>query len=496
MINEKYSIKKNKLQNRIEPFLFNELDQNLYNCQRRKASSLLTWNRLDLAFKLFYLDIKDKNKEYAKKIYMQDIKAQTLGKFEEYGNKKKNSFEKYIDDFNTTFESIKKNGFDKDTTLLPLSKNNTIRNGSHRLACAIYLKKEVECVNLNCNDFIVDYNYFYERDVSEDILDTVTNKFIEYADNVYIAFLWPSGVDNKKEAESKFSKIIYKKEIQLNIQGALNLLIELYKHMEWVGTIENGFQGANQKLIECFPNFNSVKVIAFQADNLNEVRKIKEEVRKIYNIGFSSIHITDTKEEAIRISKLVFNENGLHFLNNATPYKYVILHKELEKFEIFLKSKNIPLDDVLIDSSTILALYGIRKNNDIDYLSFYDISHETLYENHDQELKYYNDNKEDLIYNQKNFFHYKKFKFLSFKQLYIMKKNRNQKKDIYDCKSMNALIENDKIKKTFAIIKQKLFYQRVKTYKNYNKFKLYILKKTGLYTPLRAIYHKIKGIKV
>jgi len=496
MINEEsYLLKKSELKNYIEPFIFEQLNKETYTCKRKSANSLLTWNRFDLAFKLFYLDMKAKNLKLATDIYAQDIKAQTLGEFKEFGSTTKDSFEAYIQEFETTVNSISENGFDSQKTLIPLANNSSILNGAHRVASAIHLNKTVTCVELELEPYIIDYKYFYDRDVSSDTLDIVANKFIEYADNVYLAFLWPSGIGFKEEAENKFSNIVYKKDIRLNAKGAHNLLTELYKHMDWSGNPEDGYKGIHQKLLECFPNFETVRVIAFQADSLESVREIKENVRQIYNIGFSSIHITDTKEEAIRISRLIFNENGLHFLNNAEPYKYLFLHQELQKFLEFISKNKISIDDVVIDSSTILAIYGIRKNKDLDYLSLNNIATQEDYDSHESELKYHCVNNEDLIYNPKYYFQYKGLKFISFSQLYQMKKKRNEEKDINDCKLMDAFIEDNRIKKIVANLKQKLFYTKIKLHRDFTLLKINILKRTGLYKPLKWLYHKIKELK-
>ena len=212
-----------------------------------------------------------------------------------------------------------------------------------------------------------DYKYFFQRKVPENILDVVATKFIEYADDVYIAFLWPSGKDKLKQAEAEFSSIIYKKNISLTAKGGFNLIVELYKHMDWLGRAESGYPGAKKKLVECFPTFDPLTVISFQESSIEKVMEIKERVRKIHNIGFSSVHITDTKEEAVRVSKLVFNENGIHFLNYAEPDKFS-LRKNLGLFNQFLKKYNVNPEDVLIDGSIVLSLYGLRKNIDIDFL--------------------------------------------------------------------------------------------------------------------------------
>lgn len=116
------------MKNKIESFLYEKLKDKEYIYESKASKSLLTWSRLDLAFKLFYLENKDKNNDFAKYIYKYDIKSQTHDKFKEYGNDEKNSFEQYILEFENIFKSIQKNGFDKNKTIIPLSTNGTIRN--------------------------------------------------------------------------------------------------------------------------------------------------------------------------------------------------------------------------------------------------------------------------------------------------------------------------------------------------------------------------------
>ena len=361
-------ITKENLELLLEDIVFDELKKESYIIDTFESNKLLTWNRFDLAFKLLFLSYKEKNKSLAEKIYLADIKAQTLGKFVE-GKTEKNSFIKFIDEFQNTFKNIEINGFNNQKTLIPLSKYKTIRNGAHRVASSIFLNQTVSCITTEENNMIADYNYFFQRDVSRDFLDKAAIKFIDYSpDNIYMAFLWPSGKNNVEESISKFSNIVYKKEIKLTSNGGYNLLFELYKHMEWIGTKENNYSGIKQKLVECFPSFEQFTVIVFQANSLDDVRTIKENVRQVHNIGFSSIHITDTKEEALRISRLVFNDNGLHFLNNATPYTFESIYNKLDMFKKYLQENNINSEDIILDGSIVLTLYGIRKNEDIDYL--------------------------------------------------------------------------------------------------------------------------------
>jgi len=483
------------LKDKLEPFIYEKLDKDEYDVLEKNPVELLTWNRLDLAFRIFYLDYKNKYKKMAVQVYYEVIRSQTLGTFKEFGNEHKSNFNEFIKSFNQTYFDIKDNGFSTEKTIIPLSEDGTIINGAHRVSSSLHLNKNVYCVKTNSKKMIADYRYFYERNVSEDVLDLVTQKFIEYAENTYIAFLWPSGKGSKNEAENKFSNIVYKKKIILTPNGAFNLLYELYKHMDWVGDKSNEYKGIQQKLIECFPIFEPFTIIVFQAESLEKVREIKEEVRKIYNIGFSSIHITDTKEEAIRISRLILNKNGIHFLNYAKPNKIDFIKNELSEFKNFIANNNIDSSEILIDSSFILSLYGLREAKDIDYLVDDNNKIKILknnYNEHDSELKYHESSKSKLLYDQAFYFWFDGIKFISFNQLYKMKKNRGEEKDKNDCKMMEALIENNVLKKSIGQIKQSIFYFKIKIKHLLFTQIITILKFTKTYDLIRLTYKYIK----
>ena len=155
----------------------------------------------------------------------------------------------------------------------------------------------------------------------------------------------------------------------------------------WVGSPANGYSGIKQKLVKCFPeNQYRIKVVVFQEDSIDKVREIKEKIRNICKIGYNSVHITDRKEEVMRVSELIFNENGIHFLNYANPYKYHEFNqKNIEKIKEFCLKNKINLDDIVINSSMILSLYGLRKNEDIDFLTF---SNNLQYHNEEKNNKY------------------------------------------------------------------------------------------------------------
>lgn len=484
-------LNKSEVISKVDEFLVDKFEDTITSISL-PAVSLLTWNRLDIAFKLLFLDLIKIHPDLASTYYYEDIKAITHNTFIERGNDKKNTFNLYKKDFITLFDNMVNNGFDSNKSIVPLSKENTIINGSHRVATAVKLDIDLTVVKSNANAMNCDFNFYYSKNTSKDILEVAVQKFIEYAENVYIAFLWPSGKDHKDLAISKFDNIIYQKDIKLMPNGALNLLIELYKGMDWTGNIENGYSGAKQKLLECFPDFEKFKVVVFQSKSLQDVQKTKAEVRDIYKIGYSSIHISDTKEEAIQISRLLFNDNGIHFLNFSNPYKYKQVHNEVTNFKKFIENNQLSYEDIIVSGSFILGLYGIRQNLDIDFLSIKSTDNSGLYETHNSQLKYYKCDKKDLLYNQKNYFMYDGLKFLSFHNLFEMKKTRNEYKDKNDLNLMKAVLTNNKYLKLKSRLKQNIFYLFLK-YKNKLRFKAFnFLNAIGIYGIVRGIYRKIR----
>ena len=476
----------------IEPHFHSTLDACEYKINTLSPESLLTHNRFDLAFKLYYLDGLTNDDEFSKRIYKEHISAFTFGGFTEPGNKNKNSIENFEVSFKDTYENIKVNGFDRSNTLVPLSQCGIIVNGAHRVACAIHLNQKVSCVSLAVEEQVYDYKFFYSRNVPTEMLDAAATKFIEYASNVHVALLWPTAVGHNEKLEDIIPNIVYRKDITVNKNGAHNLLSQIYYGEEWLGNVENNFLGAVGKLVECFKSFDPIRVIAFQATSLEEVLIVKEKIRKLFDVGKHSIHITDTKEEAIRTSRLVFNSNSIHFINYAKPNKYISTHNKINDFKFFIKKNKLNSKSLLIDSSIILSVYGLREAKDTDF--FCDDNSKLSYsidgiDTHDEELVHYDKSKREMIHNQRYYFYFNDIKFISFDLLYKMKKRRAEEKDLNDCKIMEAMIESNRIKGALSKLNQHIFYTK-------NKLKNSIiqsLKKYGLYEIVRMVYRIVKG---
>lgn len=479
----------------VEPYIRDNIKCDAHIKLFPSSHKLLTYNRLPVAFNLIYLQYKEKNYNYSYNVYLDMIRGTSIGSYvESVEQSEKAGMPIFIEDFRKTYSSILFSGFDPSKSILPLSNDGSILNGTHRLASAIYLDKPVYAIETTLEPVFDDYLNLYKRNVKVKFIEAAVIKFLEYSENTHVAFLWPSSRKNHHKIEELFSKIVYKKKLKLNSNGAFNLLYELYHHMdEWVGSEENGFSGIRKKLFETFTDFEEFTVIFFQCDSLNNVREIKNKARQISNIGYSSIHITDTKSEANDIGKLLLNVNGLNFINYSSQKNKKTIKNKINTLKEILNSLDVNLDDFLVDGSTILELFGIRAAADIDYFcnKNIDFNSDLLIEAHDSELIYHNVSKCDLIYDPDYFFVYNGVKFIAMKQLYLMKSVRKDPKDIADCILIDRIIP---VNDSFNIVDrltQISTYYILYTKQSLFNFMFKFLKNTVFYPYLRKIWRII-----
>ena len=323
--------------------------------------------------------------------------------------------------------------------------------------------------------FMFDYKYFLKREVAKKTLDLAVQTFMKYDNNCFLALIWPAAQGHDEEVEKILSKVVYNKKVNLNANGAHNLLAQAYCDETWLGLSTQNYPGILKKLNNCFPIFEPVRVYIFQADSLSKVFTLKDKVRELFNIGKHAIHIADTKEESVRLARLLLNDNAIHFLNYGYPNKFDDFTFKMNAFRGFLKDNQLEPDCYAIDSGMVMAAYGLRKANDIDYLASSTIFETAMIEHHGSEVKYHNIAESEIVDNPKYHFWYDGIKFISIRQLFQMKNNRNEKKDQLDVKLIKPILRNQ------------ILFARLK------KFKLLLIsliKKIGIYKQVKYLYKK------
>ena len=411
-----------------------------------KAKNLLTTNRIDVIFKILHLKLnKFGAHKGSRKIYDNHISIITNGLFKEEGSNKK-SLNEYVLEFKNILNSFNEKGYDKTISKIPLATDGTISNGSHRLATSIFLNiHEVEVELTNVKRHVYDYNFFIKRGLNIDIMDFVIYEYLNLTKDNFMAIVWPSA--NKKiNYINLFSDIIYEKRIKLNPLGAQNFVAQVYKEHDWVGDFKNGYGGAISKVRETFKNYSYLHLIFFKEQNFKNVINLKENLRQLFGIQKSSVHITDNDKETLEIGKIVLNDNSINFIKQGIPHKFPILFENLKLFRELLINNRADINSIVISGDTVLGIYGFKPCNFVNFISNQEIelNHKQII-NESNYFSHYEENIEELLYNPKNYFYFYGFKFQTLENIKKLKSYRNNPEDRSDIVLINKKNSSSKI---------------------------------------------------
>lgn len=301
-------------------------DETEYEIQEIDARELLTPERIDLAAKLIYIQAVDTGVglDFAREVYEKHIEAFSMGSYSEPGDPNKVSMLQYYNVFDALILDIRENGFDESKSLIPVGKDNVILDGAHRTACAIYFNKKVKVIRFPELTVKFDYSYFKGRHFSEELLNYMAIEYLRYSQQrTYCACFWPVAAVEKRDRAVELigtnGKLLTETEISLTYQGLRNLMIQIYGHQDWVGTVENNFTGVLGKVDACYKPGIKTRIVLFQGGTLEETLYLKEEIRKIFQIGKHAVHISDSMEETVLMAELLFNPNSVQALKLGKP---------------------------------------------------------------------------------------------------------------------------------------------------------------------------------
>lgn len=490
----KFEIKSSSLKMFIEPHLHGGIVSELSTVNTVSALSLLTPNRFDIAFKLFYLRCKKFNERLAHDLYSIHLNVSTGGTFAEFGNKDKVGLEKFKADFSETVQSMS-GGFDTKKSIVPLCSRHEVANGAHRIAAGIFLNQSVATVDLDISSVVQDYRFFRKNGVDEKSMDLAALEYCRYADNIYLAVLWPATEKHMADHLKNIPNIIYSKDVKFSPNGAINLISLLYNREDWLGAASENYPGAAMKVGECFPGYESpVKFVLFQS-SMEQVSKIKESIRAVANIGKSSVHITDTSEETRSVATAILSDNSVHFLNNSNHKWTLELISNLRQFATHLSKRGLTSDDLVIDGGTVMQVYGLRKADDVDVICLSEYK-QIVSEIPGLDVRsfdgiYHGLDFSDLIYDPSYYFYFGGFKFISLQQLYVMKQKRREAKDILDSELIKPLLDT-------RPIFDKLHYKSL-IFIRVNKYKVKVVKVLnylGVYRYIRPVYKWVMTLRI
>ncbi len=449
--NDSKQLQIEEIRSKINPHLFNINylpKKGLVKIQTVDPTSLINTCRFDVMAKIIYgrFHLLKLQSNWGRQLYLAHLYA--LNGFFESDGSGKVSAEDFLSSFHELCRSFMAEGFNEARSLIPVGSDMTIIDGSHRLALGCLLKKNVRvaCFNRDTNSY--NYTFFRDRQLDSSYADAMAYEYSKIKKNTYIITVFPT-------AEGKVSKVLqiirrhadifYSKDVHLHNNGPHLLIKQMYRGENWLGNWSTLFRGAKHKAEQCFRGAGPVRVFLVEANSLNHIKQCKEDIRQLFGVGNHSVHINDTHEETVRLAQIFFNENSLHFLNNAQLKHFEKFYVLLDEYNKFLSANGVDKECFCIDGSSTMAVYGIRPARDIDYLHY---GYENiLYRNeaeigsHNSEIKYHDTTIDDIIFNPHQHFYYEGLKFVSLRALSQMKTNRGEKKDTIDVELMAPLLK-------------------------------------------------------
>lgn len=450
-------------------------------------SLFLTPGRLDLMAKIIYLKLRNKAPEYAKKVYLESIRCMTKDSFLEWNTGKKGK-EDFLKAFDQTYESMKNNGYSDTVLPVPVGNNNQILDGAHRIACAFVLHIPVKAVFIpvEAEYDIYDADYFRSCAVDENVLDEMVLEYVRLHDHMCCFNFWPSAKGHDSQAEEILKKhfdIVYRKEITLNETGAFNYLTQIYSEYSWAQEHDNdGYAGVYRKLVPCFPDYSPVRAYIVQVRDYADETAVKEEIRQLYQLEKHSVHATDSQAETIAMASLLLSSNTVDFMNHANVTKYK------NTLELLKTAKDYDLEQTVFTGSIVLAMYGIRQAEDLDYLT---LDETKVRDSHNDLLPFYGMTLKEAVYDPEQYFMYSGMKFLTLNNVRKFKANRNEGKDRDDLQLIDLVLSSGDKKNYKAVFLR----WRRRTVARMQGGILRFAHKTGTYDAMRKVYRTLKGKK-
>ena len=420
--------------------------------------SLLSAHRFDVLAKYIYAKHRRLGNDLSWAISLYRAHLEVWGGFEELDGSGKNSFEKYLQAFNSTLDQVERKGFDTKESILPVGRRGQIIDGAHRLASCIAHGIEPTVVIFDHDEERYSADSFSNMGLSEVYLDAMAVEYAKLKPQCHIVCLFPkaiSRVNDVRKTLEQYGSVVYEKAILFENNGPINLIAQLYKGEHWLGRRSEGWPGAESHVRNKFEKGVPVTFFLYECADLLLVKEVKARIRSLYDMGNDSVHVNDTYEETVRIAEQVFNANSVHLLNEGDLTKPYRIHEWRQQFLQDIQSKGYNPDSLIVDASSVLALYGLRDSNDLDFLSA--TGGEEKFSNelircHNKELGYYAHTLGQMLHDPSLHLYYDGLKYCTLGVVAAMKRNRSEEKDFDDLRLIQNVGCGEKVvfKKPYA----------------------------------------------
>jgi len=349
-------VSREALVGRLDSFLLNRMNPSRQEFTVREVTPRLTWNRLDLAVKLYFLKQSETvHSAFAEELYDAHIHAFSLGDFREPGNSAKTDPASFRSAFREIAQSVRTEGFDPEKSLMPLASDGSFINGGHRAACALFLHRDVHAVETGLPPVRYDYRFFRNRGLDDDLLEAAIVKYMELNPRSRLAVIWP-GAGFESRVEALLGPLVYRKELRLTAKGSVNLL----DHLAFELPDRHVKSSRSGHLLRPV-------VLVFDMQGRQDLRSLDASLRQGQGPGCA--HVLGSHRESLDVARLLLNERSVLFLNAASPKRFPKTSRLAADFRAALENSGISTERTVLGAGMLLATLGAREAMAADFMS-------------------------------------------------------------------------------------------------------------------------------
>lgn len=404
-------------------------------------------SRFDILAKLLYARYRNRDSYTGWVSDLYDAHIMAFNGGWEYPGDSKTKIEQFRPSFDALLDSVR----DSDASNrvpVPVGKNGIPLNGSHRIAACTEYGVQLSVEYLSRDGMPYSYLFFknYKMHVNVGLVpkytDPMAMEYVRRKGNSRLVVLFPSVVDHHDEIVCNIGvPIVYAKDIHVSHTVLSRLMTQFYRGEKWIGSRKNGYYGACVKAKLCIAGAEkSVCRVLLIDETDSKCIQLKQSIRESHKqLEKHSVHINDTHEETRRLASVLFNSNSMHFVRHSqwNHHHYDVL----QQLESYPRS-----DRRCVDSSAVMALYGIRTAGDVDYVSDLESVDLASFDNHNEHARNFYKQAgyhiNDLIYDPNCHFYHDGIRFATLDVVRGMKEQRikstNEKKDVRDVDAILA----------------------------------------------------------
>ena len=321
------------------------------------ADKLLSFKRLDVFFKIYYVLNRKKYPRLSSFIYRRHIEVITSGTNIEPGSSTKFSLDDFQNEFDSLINNIKKNGFVSQFGKVPVDSAYVPINGAHRVSvCNVYDRVvDVEVLDTEADSY--DYSFFLDRGMERKYIEEVLLFNMPLISDYKMMLVWPSARSFLPEIMDELPDVLYRRTLDLSPKGAHSMIVHAYSSEAWIGSFRNSFEGAFGKLVHCFPQgYGKLEVILFKSVSEVDTLNLKKKLRNQIGLGKHALHTTDNYSELLRLASLALSEDGRLLLNSGFALSESLCLADIDSNSV---GSEFPMIDCMSASKT-LSLFGIE----------------------------------------------------------------------------------------------------------------------------------------